>query len=580
MTLVAALQFSSNCDVDENLSTCLRMIDQAAEMRPRLMVLPEFCNHLSWYDDQDHAWRVALERDGAFLTAIAERAQRHRCFIVINVSLRRADKNITVTSLLFDPNKQCIAEADKQTLMGHENDFFTRADCRSDVIETSVGRLGIFPCRDGVTCETPRGLALRGAQIFCDSLNSFALDEASLHVPARAPENKVFLIAANKVGPLIPEDQLEMASQFTHIPVPFLMGAGESQILAPDGSVLAKAPRGREAVIVADIDVSLADDKTRPDGSDSFANRRPSLYQSLSLAPSAAQLQQNAEGEPQGYADAHAAPQMDVALIRPDTGQWGEDALSSVAEKLASLDDSVELVVLPELFWLADSDVSNPAAALIESQSMESSLRKLCATHKLMMCFSVVESIEGQFQHLGLLINAEGRLLAQAQLHRAQRHSWMTVGEGIATIDLPMGRVGILTGDDSAYPELAKVFALQGVHVLLVPFDCQETWECQLGLRSRAAENRVCVVASSRPTAAGSGLIASLQTEFTIMKPWHTRTFDGHINSPIVTVQDQSVTLAQIHPQAAANKVMSANTDLLMQRPWHLCEDIISEREF
>ena len=43
--------------------------------------------------------------------------------------------------------------------------------------------------------ETPRGLAVRGAQLLINSLNSFAFDEASLHIPVRAPENKVFVIS-------------------------------------------------------------------------------------------------------------------------------------------------------------------------------------------------------------------------------------------------------------------------------------------------------------------------------------------------------------------------------------------------
>lgn len=47
MARVAALQFASTTDVDENLATCLRMIDRARQHRPQLMVLPEFSNHIS-----------------------------------------------------------------------------------------------------------------------------------------------------------------------------------------------------------------------------------------------------------------------------------------------------------------------------------------------------------------------------------------------------------------------------------------------------------------------------------------------------------------------------------------------------
>lgn len=186
MIRVAALQFASGTDVQANLATCLRMIDEACGHNPHVMVLPEFSNHISWYDDADHARAVSLDIDGAFLQPVAERASRYACYIVINVSLRRSQW-LTVTSLMYGPAGELCAQADKQTLMGHENTWFRRAEIVSEVVDTPIGRLAMFPCRDGVTCETPRGLALRGAQLFCDSLNSFALDEATLHVPARAP---------------------------------------------------------------------------------------------------------------------------------------------------------------------------------------------------------------------------------------------------------------------------------------------------------------------------------------------------------------------------------------------------------
>jgi len=58
-------------------------------------------------------------------------------------------------------------------------------------------------------------------------------------------ENKVFVVAANKVGPLVPEDMIEGISAATGIPLEFLCGAGESQVVAPDGTVLAKASPDR-----------------------------------------------------------------------------------------------------------------------------------------------------------------------------------------------------------------------------------------------------------------------------------------------------------------------------------------------
>ncbi len=561
---VAAVQFATTCDVRENLQTCVRMIDRAAATGARLMVLPEFCNHLSWYDDLNQAWDVAVEENDEFYRAIAAKARQHRCYIVINVSYRRQRPAITVTSLLFGPDGRCLVEADKQTLMGHENIFFTRAKHITPVVETDVGRLGLFPCRDGVTCETPRSLALRGAQVFCDSLNSFAFDEAALHVPARAVENKVFLVAANKVGPLIPEEHLSAVSEQTSIPERLLYGAGESQIVSPTGEILARAPRQGEQVIVADIHLEDAR-PFRLDGTHWISSRRPELYQPI-VEPTAP------------WSMPPATEEARVALLQPKG--VGELALHDSLSLLQQLPGGTAIAVLPELFWLGVNQ--DLALAQTQSEWLQDRIQTILQQRDddLVVCLSMVDEMTGEEAtgrcHVGVLLSKHGRQLVQPQLHAVNRLSWSQLGHSLQTIDLPIGRAAVLVGDDAAYPELVKVAALQGVHMLLLPYRGQEAWESELGLPSRAAENRICIVASAPWGNNCGGLIATLERDFTLMTPWHERTFDGYINTPLITGQRPGITLAAIHPQAAENKVMSENTDLLLQRPWRLSGTLVA----
>lgn len=562
MARVAALQFASGTDVDANLATCLRMIDHASEVAPDIMVLPEFCNHISWYDDAEHAREVAVPRDGAFLTAIADHAARHQCFIVINVSLRR-EACITVSSILFDPAGQLVTVADKQTLMGHENNWFARADTTSDVVSTPWGRIAMFPCRDGVTFETPRGLALRGAQLFCDSLNSFALDEASLHVPARAPENKVFLVSANKVGPLIPEALLQPVSAETHIPIELLYGAGESQIVAPDGRVLARAPRGEEAVIHADIDLAEADDKSRPDGSDLLRLRRPELYDVIA-------------SDIPGPTAGPACKELEVATVLPPV--QGEGAIDWLATAVNSLPEDTSLVVLPGLFCYPQPADQSEQDALALGERALKVLASVCTGRPdLLLCTSLVLPGESGSSISGVLVGESGLIAQQPQLHTSAAYPWHQPGDALNLVDLPWGRLALIVGDDAVVPEVAKMAALAGAHVLAIPFQLQESWERDFGLPSRAAENRVCIVASSWPREKRAGMIASLEREFTIMTPWQDRKFDGRINEPLITDQNPDVAMVTgtIHPAAACNKLMSEATDLLLDRPWRLSKDLL-----
>lgn len=273
----AAVQFGVVADVAANLQTCLRMIDEAAKHKPDVMVLPEFVNHIAWYRDAAHCYGVAVSLDDDFIQAIGRKAKEHGCYIKINVTLKRDDGKVSGTNVLFDPAGNVVGLTDKQILMGNENNFLEKSTTIAPILETELGHVGMYACMDGVIPEVARALAVRKPQILLNSLNSFAHDEASLHIPVRAAENKVFVVAANKVGSLVPEEMREAVAARLKIDPSFLEGAGESQIVAPDGTVLAKAPMKGEAVVFADIDLSEADNKLRPDGTDIMSTRRPEL---------------------------------------------------------------------------------------------------------------------------------------------------------------------------------------------------------------------------------------------------------------------------------------------------------------
>lgn len=243
---VAAAQFEVGRDRKANLAACVRAIDAAAEQGAILVVLPEFCNHLSWYDDREQALTAACRPEDDFLAPVAERAAHHGIYVKLHVTLASGvpgAERITAASLLYGPDGVLAGAADKQVLMGSENDHLDPAADVGPVIDTALGPVGLYSCMEGVIHEVCRGLALRGAHVLLNSLNSFALDEAALHIPVRAAENKVWVIAANKVGPLLPADRIGTISAAMGVPPEALDGAGESQIVAPDGRVVAKGPR-------------------------------------------------------------------------------------------------------------------------------------------------------------------------------------------------------------------------------------------------------------------------------------------------------------------------------------------------
>ena len=557
---VAVAQFAVGPNVDDNLNTCLRALDEAAAVRPDLVVLPEFCNHASWYESRAHCHEVALERDGRFLRAIAAKARAIESWVVINVTLRRGASRCTGTSILYDAGGVVRGTTDKQVLMGHENDHLGKARQAGPVVATPFGRVGLYACMDGVINETPRCLALRGAQLLCNSLNSFARDEGALHIPVRAAENKVFVAAANKVGPLIPEAILEQVSRRTGIPERFLMGAGESQVVAPDGTVLALASSNEPEVVHADIDLAAADRKRRPDGSDIFALRRPRLYAALAEDPA---------GQPVAGGSAES---MRCALVQlPEVGP--DTVAAAVDQVRAAFLAGAQLVALPPLFFLANQDVRDPVVAAADSASVTERLARACGEHQ----YVATTLVAGERPQLcGVLLGADGVVLRQGQLHASERYAWSRLSDRVAVAELGFARVAVLNSDDACVPESFRLATLAGADTVVVPALPQEGWEMRTGLLERSAENRLNLLVAVQPGAFGASFATSLTKDFTLRTPWEQRKFDGWLSYPpqIRGEPHPGITQVEIHPRWAENKVVSLGTDLLAGRPWRLLDPL------
>jgi predicted amidohydrolase len=542
---VAACQLATGPDVEANLATVLRLVDRAAAEGAELVVLPEFCNHPSWYADEAHAWEVAVDLDGPFLKAVAGRAAQHGAWVMVNVTVRREAGRITDTNVLLDASGSLVATSDKQVLMGGERIHIAEGSDHSPVVDTPFGPVGLYSCMDGVIFETPRMLAVRGARLLLNSLNSFALDEASLHVPVRAAENKVWVVAANKVGYLIPDGTREQVAAQLGIDEDWLQGAGESQVVAPDGTVVAIAPRYGEAVVLADVDVSLAEDKRRPDGTDVMASRRPSVYAPLAAPPRGVTL-------PPGPDEVVVAALFDPTRLPSVVGA------------------GARLVVLPELAQTPTGTTDDPRGL---AEGADAFLEGLCAAAgDALVVTTVVRAVGDGFAHVAVAVGA-GVVHEQRALHRSARHPWATVlADEVSVRSTGLGRLALLVGDDALYPEAVRLAAIAEAEVLALPFTPLEEWELRTGLVERAAENRLNLVASAR----GVGAVLAAHPDFTLWTPWQ-RPFDGRISHPVVTASTDGLVLAPVHPSAAANRFVSRGTDVVDGRPWRLASALTAE---
>ena len=417
--------------------------------------------------------------------------------------------------------------------------------------------------------EVTRSLALRGAQLLSNSLCSFAPDEDWLHLPVRAAENKVFVIAANKVGRLVPDGLIEsIVGDRNPKDVRELMGGGASQIVAPDGTVLARAPVDHEAVVWADLDLQDATKKGRPDSSDIFADRRPELYQPIASMP-------------QERARTAGADRLNAAVwCGSDTETAIDDAVEAV---LLALEADVQILALPELAFLTTGkvvDVSRDSESC--ARGIDRVAGALAETGSLsLVATSVVRSEGRDAFHQGVVIGKDGIVLRQNTLHRCGRHPWVTAhGDELATLDTDMARFAIVAGGDASIPETFRLLAIKDVAVVAVPTKILEPWEARTGFLERAAENRQSLVVATRPTDAGTGMIVTLEKDFT----QGTTRADGQqrartLSWPITARPDRDTSLMRctIYPSASSNRLCSVATDLVAGRPWNLAGAIAEQ---
>ncbi len=605
---VAVSQFATTSNLQENLASCIRMINEAAACKPAVIVLPEYCNSQfsnapvnfmsavkiqSRYIDHNQAWDEAVSIDGEFLQKIAQQAKKHHCYIVANVTLRQeltrgtegiktedsVTSNISVTSCLFSPLGDLINQTDKQKLTDEESKFFTSATKESEIVTTPFGQLGLLAGNDSMTFESSRKLAVNGAQLVCNSINTIALDQCSLHDPARAFENNVFLATANKITPLILSEQSEENFEETDI------GAGRSQIVSPEGKVLAKINNNEEGFVFADIDLLGDEDdkgisketglnnKSRPDGTQYKSQLRPELYQALTAAIG---LTHHTEPAPEFDNTKNVPVTANIAIFA--TYKSNEPAIEDVCHYIEN--NLTDIIQLPELFFIADKKITNDIEQRIQLERLSKTLIEQVSSVLRpfqYLCTSLL--IDGI--HQAVLINQDGLFAKQQQLHFCQRYQWTTLGNELTIVELPLEQgtitLAMLTADDANIPELVKIAALNGIHLLLVPFDIQEPCEVEYSLLSRATENRICIAAASReksfaaakPTdntndniysknkvkaQKSTGLIANLTTDSALLPQWRTRQFTGYINPVLVKLQYGKITKAVIHPIAACTK--------------------------
>lgn len=265
MKTIAFYQFAPRFgEIQTNLEAMRAAAAQAADVD--LLVFPELAS--CGYEFVDRAEALALgesAKNGATTRLAHELAEAHDMTVVIGYAERDGDKVYNACVLATPDGRQ--TDYRKLHLFDREKERFNRADTPPPVVDTSAGRVGLMICYDWYFPEVARVLALNGAQIIAQPSN-LVLDKCQRAMFARSVENRVFTVTANRYGT---EDRAGRSITFT----------GASQILSPNGDMLAQGPITGDYLGKVTINPADADDKHSTPISDLWQDRRPNFYQRI-----------------------------------------------------------------------------------------------------------------------------------------------------------------------------------------------------------------------------------------------------------------------------------------------------------
>jgi len=555
---VAAAQFFSSADVAANATLCIDYIRQAARAGARLVVLPENANRVRDFDSREECYAGAEDLDGHFVTALRAAAAELGVYVAVGVDLRgETAPDAHIASVLIDADGDVLGVHHKHVLWDYEYTLFVPGDEPYQVFDTPIGRLGLLLCADGIVPETPRILALLGAQVLCNSLNSRGPDELRVHIPLRAMENRVWHVAANTVGG--PADQY-----------PWM---GGSQIVGPDGTRHAEASEQHPDLIVADIQPSAADDKLEPAIGDVFGRRRPELYSAL-----AQPIDQVPVATLYGKAKGPAQPVTVTALqvSHFPSSEW------SVTRALGQIEYAgrrgVRLGVLPEMFCFARGEVdADPEAAARRSQNVLERLAKATAKASMHTVASLVEADGGRLFSTAYVIDATGTIVHHyRKTHLRLDEAWASPGDRIDVVRTDVGVLGALIADEIWVPEIARVLAIEGAELLCHPTDWDRDSAATVAATERAEENRVHIVSSTRldsPSAIGSQVMRA--DEFFPGSPIALMRYPTAYWSRPGFEEQVAITLDL---REARSKMMGLHLDPLATRAPHLYQTITERK--
>jgi predicted amidohydrolase len=239
VTVAAIQMFPRLAEQQENLVRIGQWLDKVCtEQRVDLVVFPELIT--TGYECGVQFTDLAERVPGPTVNLIAQRASDYGTHVLFGMAAKEKVESILYNAVvLIGPDGEVVGQYNKVHLRGEERLAF-RPGFRYNVWEAEFGNVGVMVGWDAAFPEVARSLALDGAELLCVPANWEIphADEWRTYLLARAFENAVYVVGANRVG-----------EEYTY------NFFGDSMVVGPRGQVYGTVDGQEEGYVVARIDL-------------------------------------------------------------------------------------------------------------------------------------------------------------------------------------------------------------------------------------------------------------------------------------------------------------------------------------
>jgi 5-aminopentanamidase len=265
---IAAVQIEPKITAKkENLDKILAKTEIAAGNGSNLIVFPECALTGYVFSNREEVKPFAETVPGPSTNRLEKCCQKLGVYVIASLIERSVEKYFNAAVLIGPEGLIGVYRKIHLPFLGVDR-FLDRGDKPFRVYETGIGNIGMHICYDCNFPESARVMTLMGADILALPTNWPEGRERipKFVAPTRAYENKVYLVAVNRVGG-------ERGTKFI----------GQSKIINTWGDTLAEASIENEEILYAEVNLTQAREKhviLKPGEFevDLIRDRRPEFY--------------------------------------------------------------------------------------------------------------------------------------------------------------------------------------------------------------------------------------------------------------------------------------------------------------